>query len=563
LWASRAFFSTEGLVASAAFADLMVGGKVDRNHLEERTEQLAEWLPWKRTVWRIKQFFNDKLFADIRSQVLNRENMNDSDSALLRKSSPFQRAASYAYSVSSNVSTSGQQYVKKRFNSPLWPDVLVTTDIMREGVDLHLFCDRMMHYGLAWSTGDLEQRNGRCDRCNSRLERELKNTTDEEKILNAYPIRFPFVSRTVDEKQVGKILEEIRNVDQSYILKHKKRTTAEANQTNAAAAYPKPEESIRAYEKFIESAREEIEEKHKLCKQMRALLTPAKSRCFPQVSVVTNTRNRITQVENMLTGLFGQLEPFTDGWKIAMKGDRVQLSALPELGNGSQSIYMTAKPIVSNGTVQLVLVLRSRLEPLQQYKTDTAMCLQRNAEELHPGTQLSLDSNDILWAQKSLYLGQTLHETSEDFRCCLKAAELHHSLTDIAGFITKKEDYKKSTAEVKPTWERVDRVLPGNCENNLMRFKLIVNNNQWLCLSLPIRTDLVGDEHRDIWRLNHRFPEVEFRVIEGNSSVCYFHPLTDNEEDLKEEELRFMMDSVLRAAQLIDSDHAITQEEEA
>ena len=38
------------------------------------------------------------------------------------------------------------------FNLPCHPNILVCTDVLKEGVDMHLFCDRVEHYGVAWTS---------------------------------------------------------------------------------------------------------------------------------------------------------------------------------------------------------------------------------------------------------------------------------------------------------------------------------------------------------------------------------------------------------------------------
>jgi hypothetical protein len=54
--------------------------------------------------------------------------------------------------------------VRKAFNSPFWPKVLVTTSIGQEGLDLHPWCDALVHWDLPTGPVALEQREGRITR---------------------------------------------------------------------------------------------------------------------------------------------------------------------------------------------------------------------------------------------------------------------------------------------------------------------------------------------------------------------------------------------------------------
>lgn len=54
--------------------------------------------------------------------------------------------------------------IRKAFNSPFWPNVLVTTSIGQEGLDLHPWCNSIAHWDLANSPVALEQREGRITR---------------------------------------------------------------------------------------------------------------------------------------------------------------------------------------------------------------------------------------------------------------------------------------------------------------------------------------------------------------------------------------------------------------
>lgn len=78
------------------------------------------------------------------------------------------------------------------FNSPFGPDVLVATDRLSEGVDLHRFCRHLIHHELDPSPVRTVQRNGRLRRVNSWAAR------------TGQPIRilFPALRGTRDEKLV-------------------------------------------------------------------------------------------------------------------------------------------------------------------------------------------------------------------------------------------------------------------------------------------------------------------------------------------------------------------------
>jgi ERCC4-related helicase len=83
------------------------------------------------------------------------------------------------------------------FNSPFGPEVLVATDRLSEGVDLHRYCRHLVHYELSPSPIRVVQRNGRIRRLNSWAARV------EEPICVAYP----FLRGTRDEKLVA-IMEQ-------------------------------------------------------------------------------------------------------------------------------------------------------------------------------------------------------------------------------------------------------------------------------------------------------------------------------------------------------------------
>lgn len=89
------------------------------------------------------------------------------------------------------------------FNSPFGPDVLVATDRLSEGVDLHRFCRHLIHHELDPSPVRTVQRNGRLRRVNSWAARTKQ------------PIRilYPALRGTRDEKLVEIMRYRLRQFD--------------------------------------------------------------------------------------------------------------------------------------------------------------------------------------------------------------------------------------------------------------------------------------------------------------------------------------------------------------
>ncbi len=76
------------------------------------------------------------------------------------------------------------------FNSPLFPELLVSSGVLGEGVDLHRFCRHMIHHDLCWNPSSLEQRTGRLDRI------QCKAEVARRPII----VYLPFIAGSADEK---------------------------------------------------------------------------------------------------------------------------------------------------------------------------------------------------------------------------------------------------------------------------------------------------------------------------------------------------------------------------
>ena len=91
-----------------------------------------------------------------------------------------------------------------QFRLPGYPYVLVTTDVLREGENLHTFCSRVQHYGIGWTPSAMEQRTGRIDRIGSLTHRRLAQpgVLRPDSLLQVY---YPHLHDTVERVQVREV----------------------------------------------------------------------------------------------------------------------------------------------------------------------------------------------------------------------------------------------------------------------------------------------------------------------------------------------------------------------
>jgi hypothetical protein len=96
----------------------------------------------------------------------------------------------------------------KQFRMPGYPLVLVSTDLLQEGEDLHTFCSAVHHYGLSWTPSSMEQRTGRIDRIRSLTERRLLalGNAPEESKLQVY---YPHLEDTIEVLQARRLLKRM------------------------------------------------------------------------------------------------------------------------------------------------------------------------------------------------------------------------------------------------------------------------------------------------------------------------------------------------------------------
>lgn len=110
-----------------------------------------------------------------------------------------------------------------QFKFPSHPNILICTDVLKEGVDMHLFCDRVVHYGVAWTSGDLEQRIGRVDRLGSLISRRLQlHHAESAPAVPRLIVAFPYLDGTLDKYQVNRVIREKIVSDQRMDLGKRK-----------------------------------------------------------------------------------------------------------------------------------------------------------------------------------------------------------------------------------------------------------------------------------------------------------------------------------------------------
>ena len=102
-----------------------------------------------------------------------------------------------------------------QFRMPGFPYVLVTTDIFKEGEDLHTYCQNIYHYGIAWNPSDMEQRTGRIDRINSLSYRKITRD-DVVDFNNKVHVFFPYMSQSIEINQVVKLLNNLNDFTETF-----------------------------------------------------------------------------------------------------------------------------------------------------------------------------------------------------------------------------------------------------------------------------------------------------------------------------------------------------------
>jgi hypothetical protein len=128
--------------------------------------------------------------VSVYSRSRRRADMHRDDGKEIDKDDGSYRVVPLVRMVFGDTPADTRDRLAQAFNSPLFPEILVSSSVMGEGIDLHRFCRHVIHHDGFWNPSTLEQQTGRLDRIQSKAE------------VCRRPIRIcqPFVAGGADEK---------------------------------------------------------------------------------------------------------------------------------------------------------------------------------------------------------------------------------------------------------------------------------------------------------------------------------------------------------------------------
>ena len=153
--------------------------KNDYSYLVQRTFRKGGSLDWYSAF---RRFLNE--YCDKNTTETNRKQMKLG----------LKNSANAVAIINANTTNEARVRYQAGFNTPFYPQILIVTSTMQEGVDLQKECKEIIHYDMEWNPASLEQRVGRVDRIGS-----LISKLREEGSMDMLNIYYPFIRKTIDE----------------------------------------------------------------------------------------------------------------------------------------------------------------------------------------------------------------------------------------------------------------------------------------------------------------------------------------------------------------------------
>lgn len=500
---------------------------------------------FKRVEWRTKQFMDPEVFRLIRRQVLKREDVGKSDDRLIQENEQQVGLTSntYAVAISGENSKEGVLKVQRRFNSPAFPDIIVCTDILKEGLDFHVFCRKVVHYGLAWSAGDLEQRIGRCDRFFSRICRMLESDERPEKGIPKLEVDYPVLLGSIDEKQVARILIE-------------KIMISDLTNTIRRPSSVDPENQWYSLARARQMLQEPKEKKDPFKVDPLLLKGRLKLKEYAAESQYISLRSE------MLKMLIAALGDTGSDSKQSLRFEE-RSSSHEDLGiifGKDFSIDLNFRSLLRSGKYYLFMVA--------QVEIKKAMVISGNAKgdldkyhyfcESFPGSVICSDSEENYFISSVMlverYFKEDLLKSSSTLGICIELAELKAFLLGLT-----KMHYQMTTSNVidckgiagaeiadKKLIRRIDKVATGRKERlNGFQRKLLGADKGWLGLSITAGQN--GITLNEILYFNDNDLGAKFQNHNGKLRIWVTYPLFEKGAVLDDQELESMFTRLVAA----------------
>lgn len=207
-----------------AFSQALEQRDVSGLTLRRRLEDFCRFLA-KRCVPEERAEYLDAL-AGIQTGTFRREAADPDDATDELRYLPNVRLAN------GEVANDTRRRLMLAFNTPFFPEILIASSVLAEGVDLHLDCRFVVHHDLSWNPSTIEQRTGRIDRIGAKAERAGQP-------IHVY---LPFVTATQDEKMFRVVRDRERWFS---VVMGEKYALDEATTERIAERIPLPEEAAR------------------------------------------------------------------------------------------------------------------------------------------------------------------------------------------------------------------------------------------------------------------------------------------------------------------------------
>lgn len=159
----------------------------------------ASGVSWRDKFERFVDFLLDRCSSAEREQYLEAAAVVNTGKIRVEAGDPFfdddeandpRMALANVQEATGKTSRDRRSRLMRAFNTPFFPDILVCSQVMGEGVDLQWYCSHVIHHDLAWNPSSIEQRTGRVDRLGCKAEGKQP--------IHVY---LPYLAGAADERQ--------------------------------------------------------------------------------------------------------------------------------------------------------------------------------------------------------------------------------------------------------------------------------------------------------------------------------------------------------------------------